>query len=107
PRDAEATRRVVTMERALAPFLVSEGWEPFAPMLRFGVFASRWPLGNQTVWTIINRNEYDVDGPQVELPFVEGMHYFDLYHGAELHPARTGDKITLSFVSATQDTVAL
>ena len=32
PRDAEATRRVGTMERALAPFLVSSEWEPFAPM---------------------------------------------------------------------------
>jgi formylglycine-generating enzyme required for sulfatase activity len=97
PRDAEATRRVATMERALAPFLVSERWEPFAPMLRFGVFASRWPLGDQTVWTIVNRNEYDVDGPQMELPFVDGMHYFDLYHGVELHPVRNGDKTTLSF----------
>ena len=45
PRDGEATRRVATIERAIAPFLVSKEWEPFAPMLRFGVFASRWPLG--------------------------------------------------------------
>ena len=97
PRDAEATRRVATMERALAPFLVSERWEPFAPMLRFGVFASRWPLGDQTIWTIVNRNEYDVDGPQMELPAVDGMRYFDLYHGVELHPVRNGDKTTLSF----------
>jgi len=27
------------------------------PMLRYGVFASRWPLGQQTVWTIVNRND--------------------------------------------------
>ena len=46
PRDAEATRRVATMERALAPFLISTGWEPLSPMLRYGVFASRWPLGS-------------------------------------------------------------
>ncbi len=26
----------------------------------YGVFASRWPLGGRTVWTIVNRNEYDV-----------------------------------------------
>jgi len=103
PRDAEATRRVVMMERALAPFLVSEGWEPFAPMLRFGVFASRWPLGDQTVWTIVNRNEYDVDGPQMELPAADGVRYFDLYHGVELHPTRNGDKITLSFALDDKD----
>ncbi len=29
PRDAEATRRVATIERAVAPFLVSQEWEPF------------------------------------------------------------------------------
>jgi iron(II)-dependent oxidoreductase len=98
PRDAEATRRVSTIERALAPFLVSPDWEPLAPMLRYGIFASRWPLGPQTVWTIVNRNEYDVDGPQLELPAAEGMRYFDLYHGTELKPeAGSEAKIVLSF----------
>ena len=62
PRDAEATRRVATIERAVAPFLVSPGWEPMSPMLRYGVYASHWPLGDQTLWTIVNRNEYDVEG---------------------------------------------
>ena len=41
--------------------LASTGWEPFFPMRRYGVFASRWPLEDRTVWTIVNRNEYDVD----------------------------------------------
>jgi gamma-glutamyl hercynylcysteine S-oxide synthase len=103
PRDAEAARRVATLERAVAPFLVSAGWEPFAPMLRFGVFASRWPLGDQTVWTIVNRNEYEVTGPQIELPFVDGMRYFDLYHGAELQPTRSGDKVRLAFAIGEKD----
>jgi formylglycine-generating enzyme required for sulfatase activity len=88
PRDAEATRRVATMERALAPFLVSADWEPLVPMLRYGVYASRWPSGQQTVWTIVNRNEYDVEGQQIELAPEEGIHYFDLYHGVELMPAK-------------------
>ena len=86
PRDAEATRRVATIERAFAPFLVSRDWEPMAPMLRYGVFASRWPLRDQTLWTIVNRNEYDVEGDQIEIPAVPGMRYFDLYHGVELKP---------------------
>jgi iron(II)-dependent oxidoreductase len=103
PRDAEATRRVATIERGVAPFLISKGWEPFAPMLHFGVFASRWPLGDQTVWTIVNRNEYDVSGPQMELPAVEGTRYFDLYHGVELKPERKGDKVTLSFALSEKD----
>jgi iron(II)-dependent oxidoreductase len=103
PHDSEATRRVATIERAIAPFLVSQDWEPFFPMLHFGVFASRWPLGDQTVWTIINRNEYDIIGRQMEVPFQDGMHYFDLYHGVELVPQRRGDKIVLSFNLDTRD----
>jgi len=103
PRDGEATRRVATIERAVAPFLVSKDWEPFFAMLRFGVFASRWPLGDATLWTIINRNEYNISGPEMELPFQEGMHYFDLYHGEELTPERRGDKAVLTFSLAAKD----
>ena len=88
PRDAEATRRAAAIERAVAPFLVSADWEPLAPMLRYGVYASRWPLDQQTVWTIVNRNEYNVDGPQIELATEDGMRYFDLYHGVELTPVK-------------------
>jgi formylglycine-generating enzyme required for sulfatase activity len=91
------------MERAIAPFLISKGWEPFAPMLHFGVFASRWPKGDQTVWTIVNRNEYDVSGPQMELPSVEGTRYFDLYHGVELKPDQKGGKVTLTFALNEKD----
>jgi gamma-glutamyl hercynylcysteine S-oxide synthase len=98
PRDAEATRRVATIERAIAPFLISPEWEPLAPTLRYGVFASRWPLIDRTVWTIVNRNEYDVEGHEIELQFDQGMRYFDLYRGTELKPERSpDDKVVLSF----------
>jgi formylglycine-generating enzyme required for sulfatase activity len=86
PRDAEATRRVATIERAIAPFLVSPDWEPLYPMRNFGVYASRWPHGIENVWTIVNRNEYDIAGPQMEVPLAPGLRYFDLYHGVELKP---------------------
>lgn len=103
PHDSEATRRVATIERAVAPFLVSPEWEPFFPMLHFGVFASRWPLGDETVWTIINRNEYNVNGPQLEVPYQEGMKYYDLYHGTELAPESRGTKSVLAFSLDTKD----
>jgi formylglycine-generating enzyme required for sulfatase activity len=96
-RDAEATRRVSAIERAIAPFLTSQDWEPFYPMERYGEFASRWPLGEQTVWTIVNRNQYDVDGRQMSVPAAAGMRYFDLYHGVELAPQRDGQSDVLSF----------
>jgi len=98
PRDAEAARRVATIERGVAPFLASTEWEPLAPMLRYGVYASRWPSDEQTLWTIVNRNEYAVEGPQLELAAADGMRYFDLYHGTELTPARNAaGRTVLSF----------
>lgn len=98
PRNAEAIRRVAKIERAMAEYLVSTGWEPMSPTLRYGVFASRWPGNENTLWTIVNRNEYDVDGPQMEITATAGVRYFDLYHGVELKPEResTG-KLALSF----------
>jgi formylglycine-generating enzyme required for sulfatase activity len=97
PRDAEATRRMATIERGVAGFLISQDWEPFYPMHRYGVYASRWPIGDQTVWTIVNRNEYDIDGRQMSVPQQDGMRYFDLYHGVELSPELEGNTALLTF----------
>jgi gamma-glutamyl hercynylcysteine S-oxide synthase len=97
PRDAEATRRVSAMERGVAPFLVSPEWEPLYGMHNYGVYASRWPLGHETVWTIVNRAGYDIDGRQMDLPLTPGMRYFDLYHGVELKPETDGPVAVLSF----------
>ena len=96
-RDGEAARRVATIERGVAPFLTSADWEPFFPTHHVGVFASRWPKDGQTVWTLVNRNEYDVDGDQLTIPAEPGVRWFDLYHGRELTPVLQGGKATLSF----------
>jgi formylglycine-generating enzyme required for sulfatase activity len=97
PRDGEATRRVAAIERGIAPFLTSADWEPFFPTQHVGVFASRWPKDDQTVWTLVNRNEYDVDGDQLTVPAEPGLRWFDLYHGRELTPVIKDGKATLSF----------
>ncbi len=98
PRDAEATRRIATIERAIAPFLVSNIWEPMTPMLPYGVYASRWLMGEQAVWTIVNRNEYTVEGDQIEIHATPGIRYFDLYNGVQLSPeSRPGGRTVLAF----------
>jgi gamma-glutamyl hercynylcysteine S-oxide synthase len=97
PRNGEATRRVATLERGVAPFLVSPDWEPFYPMHNFGVYASRWPLGKETVWTIVNRTAYDIASRQMDVSSEPGMRYFDLYHGVELKPEIDGSNEVLSF----------
>ena len=97
PRDAEATRRVAALERGMAKFLVSPGWEPLYPMHTYGIFASRWPLGPETVWTIVNRNNFNVSGRQMDVVAAPGRRYFDLYHGTELKPDADGRLAVLSF----------
>jgi len=97
PRDAEAVRRVAAVERAMASFLVSPEWQPYAETEQTGIFASRWPQGDSTLWTLINRTQYDVDGRQLRLPVQAGMHYFDLWHGVELSPPIVDGQRFLSF----------
>ena len=66
-------------------------------MIRYGVFASRWPIGARTIWTVVNRNNYDVGGRQLVIHREAGTRYFDLYHGGELLPEHEGNSDTLSF----------
>jgi iron(II)-dependent oxidoreductase len=96
PRDAEALRRVAKIERAFADLLVSPGWEPHTPTLRYGVFASKWPGATQTLWTIVNRNEFAVTGPQIQVSHQAGLHYYDVWHGTELAPTIEGGTAILS-----------
>ncbi len=97
PRDAETVRRIAKIERRFAAELVSPEWEPHTPMLQFQVYASKWPGKGRTLWTIINRNEYDVSGEQIALPAAPGIRYFDIWHGTELKPRPRGDTVVLSF----------
>jgi formylglycine-generating enzyme required for sulfatase activity len=96
-RDAEAIRRVAKVERRFAEFLVSPAWEPHTPTVPYGVFASRFPQEGRTLWTLVNRAVYNIEGPQLQLPVQAGMHYFDLWHGVELKPAIGNGTATLAF----------
>ena len=97
PRDSEALRRLTRIEHATAAYLHSLDWEPHAPVVQAGVFASRFPGPKATLWTIVNRNEYDIFGPQLNVPHRAGAHYFDLWHGTELTPSLANNHATLSF----------
>ena len=97
PNDAEAVLRFTAIERAMADNLRSPDWEPHAATAQDGVFASRFPNNFSTLWTIVNRNEYDVSGPELRVPFQAGIHFYDLSHGTELKPSLRGSEAILSF----------
>ncbi|WP_430387550.1 formylglycine-generating enzyme family protein [Dyella sp. 20L07] len=86
PRDAETLRRISAIERQFASAMVSVDWRPYERTLQAGVFASRFPLADYTLWTLVNRNEYDVTGEQLAVPHVDGARYVDVWHGVALEP---------------------
>jgi gamma-glutamyl hercynylcysteine S-oxide synthase len=96
-RDAQALRRIAKIERAFWQDLGSPAWEPFFPMLRYGAFASKWPGRTETLWTIVNRNEFNLEGVEMRVSYKPGLHYYDLWHGVELKPAVHGSVAELSF----------
>ena len=97
PRDAEALRRLATVERRFASWLVSREWEPYAFTVQPGVFSSKFPLATSTLWTVVNRNESDLDGDQLVVPHRTGRHYYDVWHGTELTPRIQEGKAVLAF----------
>ena len=97
PRDAEALRRIATIERAYHSLLSGPGWEPYTYTQQFGVFASRWTGAESTLWTLVNRNHYPVSGRQLIVPYKAGARYFNLWQGAEIEPTKNGDATLLQF----------
>jgi formylglycine-generating enzyme required for sulfatase activity len=97
PRDSEALRRVARIQRKFAANLVSADWEPHTPTLQSGVYAARFPADGQTLWTVVNKNEFDVSGRQIRVPHRAGLRYYDLWHGIELLPEIDSGAATLSF----------
>ncbi|QOY88110.1 formylglycine-generating enzyme family protein [Paludibaculum fermentans] len=97
PRDGEALRRVATIERQFASLLVSPEWAPHTPTLQHGIFATKFPGAAGTLYTLVNRNAYDVAGRQLEAPATAGLRFFDVYHGRELQAERDGGRLVLNF----------
>lgn len=104
PRDAEALRRIATIERAVADLIVSADWEPHVPTLQKGVYASRFPGKGRTLWLLVNRDDKDVTGEQLRLPLPVGTKpdelktiYHDCWSGRRLTPLVYGNTVTLSF----------
>ena len=86
PRDAAALKRLATLSRKFSHLLSSLDWAPYAQTLQQGVFASKFPSPEATLWTIVNRNEYDVGGEHLAVPDSMGRRYFDIWNGKTLAP---------------------
>lgn len=86
PRDAAALHRIAHLYRQFPDLLVSPDWEPYAHARQTGVFASMFPGRATTLWTVVNRNEYDLTGEQLLVTHRDGRRYYDAWHGNSLTP---------------------
>jgi iron(II)-dependent oxidoreductase len=97
-RDAETLRRIATIEREFAPCMTSADWRPYVHTCQAGVFASRFPHAGTTVWHLVNRNEYEIDGEQIAVAHEPGTRYFDAWNGVALEPRIDGEQAVFEFV---------
>jgi gamma-glutamyl hercynylcysteine S-oxide synthase len=97
PRDGEALRRCATIERALGPILNSPDWQPYSVTEHSGIAASKFPTAHAIAWTIVNRNHYAVSGRQLLVTPMQSAHFYDLWHGVEIHGEAAGSDVGLSF----------
>ena len=96
PRDAEALRRIATVERAMAKLLVSAEWEPHVATLQDGVYASLFVRGSSRLWLLVNRTDKTISGNQLEV--TDSGRIFDLWHGVALkNPSDKPEKQRLNF----------
>jgi gamma-glutamyl hercynylcysteine S-oxide synthase len=95
-RDAETLRRVAAVQRQFARELTSAEWRPYERTLQIGIFASRWPGEGRTLWTLINRQEYAIDGDQLAVPHVPGAVYYDVWNGERIEPRVEEGRVILS-----------
>jgi gamma-glutamyl hercynylcysteine S-oxide synthase len=96
-RDATALRRIAAIYRTFPELLVSPDYEPFTPTVQSGIYATKFPGPDDTLWTLINRNDSLVSGVQLEVPCLPGTRFYDLWRGKELKPEVLDDTAHIAF----------
>jgi hypothetical protein len=104
PADGEALRRSAHILRHFGRlgFTQSPGWEPHAPevLQSHAVFGSRWPVGEETLWTLVNRGSRNVSGVPTSLLDL-GYNYIGLDDGYQA----CGQGVNGSFYTSDGDPV--
>ncbi|HZX29646.1 MAG TPA: SUMF1/EgtB/PvdO family nonheme iron enzyme [Telluria sp.] len=90
-RDGAALKRIATIYRTFPRNFVSPQWEPYALALQQNVFASMFPHEGVTIWTVVNRNEYECSGEMLKVAHAPGRRYLDAWRGVEISPIMDGE----------------
>ncbi len=95
PRDRSLLQAMLPILRHYSSFFTTGEWFPLFPTKLNRVFASQWQLGNQTLWTIINRQENVMLGKLLDMDVINSQKYFDLVAGTELKTRLENGKLAL------------
>lgn len=97
PRAVQTVKVISALYKNFYKLLTGPNWQPHYPMLNYGVYSSKWSDSASTLWTIVNRNDFAVEGDQLKIPFKDGVTFFDVWHGKKLIPIRDGNNLILNF----------
>ncbi|OFX40572.1 MAG: hypothetical protein A2X03_13155, partial [Bacteroidetes bacterium GWA2_40_15] len=90
-KDKGTYRIMKAIQHQFADIFSGESWTPLSQESPLkGVFINLWEKDKLKLWTLINRNEFPAEGVMMETDYQEGMHYFDLGSGQEIHSGKRG-----------------
>lgn len=100
PRCMSWMRLLFPAQRRFSQHFLRGDWQPHVGGgLREGVFVSRWDLGNQPLWTAVNRRGHTLQKGLFRLPAMPGHRWFDVISGQEYTPIDEKDgEVTLAGV---------
>ena len=64
---AAPQERKAAIERAMADLLVSAEWDPHVKTVQPGVYASRFPGKDRTLWLLVNRTNKTIAGDSLPI----------------------------------------
>ncbi len=89
--DRKLWRRAAAILRHFARHVASDAWDPHYPTLEMGLFANRWPGGDSTLFTLVNRGKPLRDAPLLDAPAASGSRCYDVWRGERIETeARDG-----------------
>lgn len=96
-RDRSIYKSMLPVQRRYTKVFSGEHWTPLVEGGRHdGVYASLWEGEGLRIWTLVNREDREVNGRLLEVAHREGDGYFDLIGGREIPIEKNGGVVGLS-----------
>ncbi len=93
-RDKSTYRVMYNIQHHFRELFCGENWIPLSDLSPArGVYISSWQGNGLRLWTLVNRNDEEVDGALLRTRNDPGARWFDLISGSELHPVNAGGSI--------------